>query len=135
VAAVALVAERRRSCLGAAHRGKDRAELLAQLRRRGGKAVFELGAQVGVERLDQHPEGAVALELGRLAVEDDVAAILAAPAQLRQQAALADSRLSFDRDATRVAAVERRQRSVEPFELVLASHERLPERRHRLCRA
>jgi hypothetical protein len=61
---------------------------------------------VCVERVDQHAEGEVALELRRRAVEDDESASFSLPPQFGKQERLSDPRLSLDHDVRRGALLE-----------------------------
>ena len=80
---------------------------------------------VAIERIDEGAEGEVALELRCGAGEDNVPPRLRAPAQLSEQPRLADARLSLDRQAGRLAPVQRVKHLLEASQLSLAPDHRL----------
>ena len=130
VPAIALVADRRAGAVAVAQRGKDRAELLAVLV--GGELdLAGVGGQVGVECLGDDPERQITLELGRLAMEDDVPALLASAAKLGQQTCLADPRLAFDCQARGRSGVDGVEGRVQADELSLPPYEHIPHSGHR----
>ena len=86
------------------------------------------GLDVLVERVDEHPERQVALELGRAAREHDVAALVRAGGELGQQPRLADPRLADQLERSRTPALELARALIERFELGGAADERLGKR-------
>jgi hypothetical protein len=75
---------------------------------------------IRVERVDEHAERQLALELGAGARQHDVTALVGAHTQLGQQPRLAYPWLSLDADAGGRAAVQRVQRRVQPRQLLVA---------------
>ena len=84
-------------------RREDRGELARHVVVEGAQHGRLERSEVVVQRVDDQPERDVSLELGRAAVQDQIATVLATPAQLREQARLADAGLADDLHAPRVA--------------------------------
>ena len=118
VRAVAVVGEHAAGRVRPAHGRQDLGEVV------GGGQLELLRGDVRVQRVGPHAERLAALELGGRAREHEVAASLAAIAQLVQQARLADAGLALDRDRAGRAGVQRVERGVELLELRLAPHDR-----------
>ena len=88
-----------------------------------------LGAlHVLVERLDEHPEGDVALEVRGRAPEHDVPARVGASGDLGQEPRLADPGGAHHLDGARSAGRQPVEGVVEPPELVLAAYEGVCDR-------
>ncbi len=88
--------------------------------------------QVLVERVDEHPERQVTLELGGRARQHKQATLVHPGRQLCEEACLADSRLPDELDRRGVAGLELREEEVEGAELFGASDE-MPGNSDRRC--
>src|SRR5215210_9335340 len=82
-------------------------------------------SDVLLERVDEHPERQVSLELRRRAGEDEVPGRLGLAGELAEQARLADPWLADEHDRRRAALVELGQKITERAELGGASDEML----------
>ena len=112
---------------------------VAPERRQGGEHAGELGEHVvaealepawlqaldvRVDRVDEHAEGQVALELRGRAGQDEMALVVGAPRQLGEQVGLADPGRADDGQRPAVAVRGARQRRVHRLQLLQAAHER-----------
>ena len=129
VRAVALVLQRRRGG-GGGQRRKDEAELRPGFVAQAAQALRREPGDVLLQRVDERPEGQVALELRRAAGEHELSAGLGAPSELRQQAGLADPRLARELDRARPPPLDLVKRGVERAELRGAPDEVLGEVGH-----
>ena len=134
VGAIALVADHRRGAAPSRSDGKIAASS-PRASSRGVETVVEAGAEIGVDRLDHDAERPVALELRRLAVQDDVAPVLGERPKLGQQPRLADARLAGRSRRSRATASSVSSDASSASSSAVRSDERLPQRRHRLWRA
>jgi hypothetical protein len=91
------------------HRGEFRQQVVVQRAQQRGLER----AQVVVEGIDDQTERDVALELGCPAVEDEITPVLPPPAQLRQQARLADAGLADNLNQPRLPAGQPIERSLD----------------------
>ena len=124
--AMALVAERRGGRpVPDSKRRQDPRDVGQELGVRARARCEFLRGDVGVQRLDPHAVGQVALELGGGAGEDEMAALFRPAAQLGEQPGLADARLALDREAGGRAGLEGLERGVELLELGPPPHHRI----------
>ena len=108
---------------GPRERGEHARELAEHVVVQRLETVWLEAPQVLVERIDEDPEGEVALELRRGAGEHGVPALVGAARELGEQARLADAWLADQLDQRRPAFVELRQCLVDPAELVGAPYQ------------
>jgi hypothetical protein len=91
------------------HRGQFRQQVIVQRAQQRGLER----AQVVVERIDNQTERDVTLELGCPPVEDEITPVLSPPAQLSQQARLADPGLADDLNQPWLPADQPIERSLD----------------------
>ncbi len=84
-----------------------------------------------VERVDEHPEGEIAFELGRRSGENEVPARVGAIGELAEQSGLSDSRLPDELDRGGAPLLEFRKDSIECAELHRSPDELLGHLGHR----
>jgi hypothetical protein len=119
VAAVALVLERQLSPLcECRERRKDVGQLRAHVVGQGREARRIDALDVVVERIDEHGERQVALELRRRPAQDEVTASVRARRELPEQPRLADPGLADQLDRARATAIELVEGPLESLELV-----------------
>ena len=115
---VALVAERGASGgRREGHRGQDLSQLGSHVLTEGVQAPRLEGLDILVQGVHEHPEGQVALELGRPPRQHQGPSGVGAGAQLGQQARLADTGLARQFDGGRDASAQVVQGAVEDPEL------------------
>jgi hypothetical protein len=133
VAAIALVLQRHGgSRLQREERREDVRKLSAHVVVEGVEAARVEPAHVLVDRVHEHGERQVALELGRGAEEDEATVHVRAGAKLREQPGLADPGLAQELDDRRLAAADAVQNLLERAELLGATDELPTAQRHSL---
>jgi hypothetical protein len=98
-----------------------------------GQRRHELRVDAGevlVERVDEHPEREVLLELGRAAAEDGAAAVVRPRGQLRQQPGLADPGLALDHQRRSPAVTQLLERAIDRPQLGGAPDEMVGDSGH-----
>ena len=83
-----------------------------------------------VERVDEHPEGQVSLELRCRPIQDELAARVSAGRKLSEQTGLADPGLTHQRERSRPPTLELDQHVVEQTARLGAPNELLAIRNH-----
>ncbi len=131
VTAVALVLER---CLTgrleSSERGKHERQLGTDIVAECLEAMRREPRDVLVERVDEHPEGQISLELRCRPVEDELATPVGASGKLGEQTGLADPGLTHQRERGRPPTVELGEHVVEHAARLGAPNELLAYRDH-----
>jgi len=131
VSAIPLVLEHRSAgCLERCQRGKHVRELAADVVIEGLEATRRKPLDVLVERVDEHPERQIALELRCRPAENEVPTRIGPDRKLREETRLADAWLTHERKRSGPPPVQLGERVIERTARLGAPNEVLGDRDH-----